>query len=243
MRVLYVEDNPANVFLVKRVARMGKHEIINYIDGGQALKKFNDIKPDLILMDIQLAGDIGGLDVVRQLRARGVTTPIIAVTAYAMVGDKERCLEAGCDDYLAKPLPVQQLVQIFENYSARTTIDTIPSIDQATVVTTTETEDEKKVEVTDNSSKDDTRASASRIEASEEKSVEAAEAKIGDSASTDEIVEAAEAKIGDSASTDEIVEAAEAKISDSASTDEVVSSATQTELDVPEKLPKSSSSL
>lgn len=117
MRVLYVEDNPANVFLVKRVAKVGKHEIINYIDGGQALKKFDDINPDLVLMDIQLAGDIGGLDVVRELRGRGVQVPIIAVTAYAMVGDKERCLEAGCNDYLAKPLPVPRLVEIFQDYS------------------------------------------------------------------------------------------------------------------------------
>lgn len=119
MKVLYVEDNPANVFLVKRVARMGNHEIINYIDGGQALKKYDEINPDLVLMDIQLAGDKSGLDVVRELRARGVKTTIIAVTAYAMVGDKERCIEAGCDDYLAKPLPIPRLVEIFESHSKR----------------------------------------------------------------------------------------------------------------------------
>lgn len=119
MRVLYVEDNPANVFLVKRVARMGNHEIINLIDGQQALRKFDDIQPDIVLMDIQLSGEMGGLDVVRKLRERGVTTPIIAVTAYAMVGDKERCLEAGCDEYMAKPLPVPRLVEIFESHSKR----------------------------------------------------------------------------------------------------------------------------
>ena len=119
MKVLYVEDNPANVFLVKRVARMGNHEIINYIDGGQALKKYDEISPDLVLMDIQLAGDKSGLDVVRELRARGVKTPIIAVTAYAMVGDKERCIDAGCDDYLAKPLPIPRLVEIFDSHNKR----------------------------------------------------------------------------------------------------------------------------
>jgi two-component system cell cycle response regulator DivK len=119
MKVLYVEDNPANVFLVKRVARMGNHEIINYIDGGQALKKYDEISPDLVLMDIQLAGDKSGLDVVRELRARGVKTPIIAVTAYAMVGDKERCIDAGCDDYLAKPLPIPRLVEIFDAHNKR----------------------------------------------------------------------------------------------------------------------------
>lgn len=119
MKVLYVEDNPANVFLVKRVAKMGQHEIVNYIDGGQALNNFDEINPDLVLMDIQLAGDKSGLDVVRELRERGVKTPIIAVTAYAMVGDKERCLEAGCNDYLPKPLPIPRLVEIFQHYNDR----------------------------------------------------------------------------------------------------------------------------
>ncbi|MEO1288097.1 MAG: response regulator [Chloroflexota bacterium] len=116
MKVLYVEDNPANVALVKRVARMGNHEIINYIDGDKAIAKFNEINPDLVLMDIQLAGSKSGLDVVRHLRAQGVTTTIIAVTAYAMVGDKERALEAGCDEYLPKPLPIPRLVEIFKEF-------------------------------------------------------------------------------------------------------------------------------
>lgn len=116
MRILYVEDNQANVFLVKRVARMGQHEVINYIDGEEVLKKFEAINPDLVLMDIQLAGEMTGLDAVKYLRERGYRTPIIAVTAYAMVGDRERCIEAGCDDYLPKPLPVQRLIEIFEQY-------------------------------------------------------------------------------------------------------------------------------
>lgn len=118
MRVLYVEDNPANVFLVKRVAKMGNHEIINYVDGTEALSRYKTINPDLVLMDLQISGDLNGLDVVKQLRLNGVTTPIIAVTAYAMVGDRERCLAAGCDDYMAKPLPIPQLVQVFERYAS-----------------------------------------------------------------------------------------------------------------------------
>ncbi|MEM9953702.1 MAG: response regulator [Chloroflexota bacterium] len=122
MKVLYVEDNPANVALVKRVARMGNHEIINFIDGDKAIAKFNDIDPDLVLMDIQLAGSKSGLDVVRHLREQGVTTTIIAVTAYAMVGDKERALEAGCDDYLPKPLPIPRLVEIFKEFDEKATV-------------------------------------------------------------------------------------------------------------------------
>jgi CheY-like chemotaxis protein len=116
MRILYVEDNPANVFLVKRVAKIGQHEIVNFIDGREAIRKYDDVNPDLVLMDIQLVGETSGLDVVKELRARGVTTPIIAVTAYAMVGDKERCIEAGCNDYLAKPLPIPRLIEIFQQH-------------------------------------------------------------------------------------------------------------------------------
>lgn len=116
MRILYVEDNPANLFLVQRVARMGNHEIIHYGEGQPALDHFKDDKPDLVLMDVQLPGLLSGLDVVRALRAAGHKTPIVAVTAYAMSGDREKCLEAGCDGYLSKPLPVGELVELFKRH-------------------------------------------------------------------------------------------------------------------------------
>jgi CheY-like chemotaxis protein len=116
MRILYVEDNPANLFLVQRVARMGNHEVTNYTEGQPALDHFKDDKPDLVLMDIQLSGTLNGLDVVKALRAAGHKTPIVAVTAYAMSGDREKCIEAGCDGYLSKPLPVGELVELFKRY-------------------------------------------------------------------------------------------------------------------------------
>jgi two-component system, cell cycle response regulator DivK len=118
MRILYVEDNLANFSLVKRVARMGGHEVLSYIVGEDALTNFDRDQPDLVLMDLQLAGEMNGLEVVQKLRQAGHETPIIAVTAYAMVGDRDRCLEAGCNDYIAKPLPVPQLVDLFNQYSA-----------------------------------------------------------------------------------------------------------------------------
>lgn len=120
MRVVYVEDNIANVHLVKRVARMGKHEIINYIDGMDALSNFETDKPDLVLMDIQLAGELTGIEVVQKLREKGYKTPIFAVTAYAMVGDKERCMEAGCTGYMSKPIPIPELVKLFSEYDKPT---------------------------------------------------------------------------------------------------------------------------
>lgn len=119
MRILYVEDNPANVFLVQRVARIGNHEVIHYTEGQPALDNFDRDNPDLILMDVQIPGKMDGLDVVRALRARGVKTVIVAVTAYAMMGDREKCLAAGCDTYLSKPMPVQELVELLRRYDPK----------------------------------------------------------------------------------------------------------------------------
>lgn len=120
MRILYVEDNPANLSLMQRIARMGGHEIISYTEGEAALSNFEGDKPDLILLDVQLAGSLTGLDVVRTLRDRGVKKPIVAVTAYAMIGDRERCIEAGFDTYISKPLPVAELVELVQKYEVET---------------------------------------------------------------------------------------------------------------------------
>ncbi|MBK9746271.1 MAG: response regulator [Chloroflexi bacterium] len=139
MRIMYVEDNPANISLLQRIARMGGHEVINYTDGEVALTRFAADNPDLVLMDLQLEGRIGGLEVVRQLRAGGFKTPIVAVTAYAMVGDRERCIEAGCDGYLSKPLPVAEVVDLVQKYEV--IVKSKPAAETVAVVTppTTET--------------------------------------------------------------------------------------------------------
>lgn len=118
MRILYVEDNPTNLSLVQRLARIGNHQVISHPDGESALADFESDKPDLVLMDVQLQGAMNGLEIVKALRERGYRTPIIALTAYAMVGDRERCLEAGCDDYLPKPLSVERLVDLFKRYDS-----------------------------------------------------------------------------------------------------------------------------
>ncbi|MBI5670208.1 MAG: response regulator [Chloroflexi bacterium] len=131
MRILYVEDNDTNVFLVQRIARMGGHDVIHYADGPSALAHFAADRPDLVLVDVQLVGHCDGLEVVRALRAAGYRTPIIALTAYAMLGDRERCLEAGCDDYLAKPLPVAALVDVFQQYAARQTEEAPARLDRS----------------------------------------------------------------------------------------------------------------
>jgi len=147
MKILYVEDNPANVYLVQRVARAGAHEVINLDDGERAVNEFDSIKPDLVLMDIQLVGNLNGLDVVRHLRGLGHQVPIIAVTAYAMVGDRERCLSAGCNDYMAKPLPVPRLIELFNRYSKRTTQETTAVNGTAEVSSNSDTTDTTETKV------------------------------------------------------------------------------------------------
>jgi two-component system cell cycle response regulator DivK len=118
MRILYVEDNEVNRALVERVVRARKCSVVFHDEGEEALKTLEkDPTIDLILLDIELAGGISGLDVIRTLRARNDKRPVVAVTAYAMMGDRERILEAGCDQYLPKPLVITELLAMLDHYS------------------------------------------------------------------------------------------------------------------------------
>jgi CheY-like chemotaxis protein len=120
MRIAYVEDNPTNFSLVERVARMAQHTVVSYTEGEIALTALKVEVFDLILMDVELAGEMTGLDLVHELRKDGLQTPIIAVTAYAMLGDREKCIEAGCNEYLPKPLPITDLISTFARYNELT---------------------------------------------------------------------------------------------------------------------------
>lgn len=115
MKIMYVEDNFVNVLLIKRLAK--DHEVVHYVYGEDVLENFANDNPDLVLMDVQIGGELSGLEIVQRLRSQGFTeTPIIAVTAYAMLGDKERCIAAGCTDYLAKPMSARDVVTMFQKY-------------------------------------------------------------------------------------------------------------------------------
>lgn len=108
--VLTVEDNTSNMILISRVVEAEGYQLLRADDGSKALKMLSTIVPDLILLDINIPG-IHGLDLARQLKAdaRLAMVPIIATTANVLLGDRERCLEAGCDDYLPKPLDIRKL--------------------------------------------------------------------------------------------------------------------------------------
>jgi two-component system, cell cycle response regulator DivK len=115
-KILIVEDNELNLdMLVRRLARKG-YEVISAVDGEKGLSMATTEKPDLILMDMSLPG-MDGWEATRQIKADPVTQsiPVIALTAHAMVGDREKALRAGCDDYDTKPVEFQRLLEKMEN--------------------------------------------------------------------------------------------------------------------------------
>jgi two-component system cell cycle response regulator DivK len=118
-RVLAVEDNLSNMILISRVVEAEGYELLKAEDGVSALDLLAKEKPDLILLDINIPG-IHGLDLASRLKAdeRLSDVPLIATTANVLLGDRERCLEAGCDDYLPKPLDIRELRRMMNRYLA-----------------------------------------------------------------------------------------------------------------------------
>ena len=106
--IMVVEDNDDNRQLVLKVLDRRGYEAIGVVDGNEALERLNTINPDLILMDINLP-DMDGYEVTRRIRQQEKfsTLPIVALTAHAMVGDKDKSLAAGCDAYITKPIDVR----------------------------------------------------------------------------------------------------------------------------------------
>ncbi len=120
MRILYVEDNFENKLFVRRVIESMGHEMLEAETGLDSLDIAAKNIPDLILMDINIPG-MDGLETTEKFKEDPDLThiPVIALTANAMKGDKERCLEAGCDGYMQKPVGVSDLRREIQRYAAR----------------------------------------------------------------------------------------------------------------------------
>ncbi len=116
MKILVVDDDPDNLISINAVLRDRFH-VIEARDGMKALEKALNESPDLMLLDMALPG-ISGFDVVRELKAIRSTRniPVIALTALSMKGDRERTLEAGCDDYISKPYNIDNLLQTIDKW-------------------------------------------------------------------------------------------------------------------------------
>ena len=119
-KILLVEDNEMNRdMLSRRLLRKG-YEVVMAVDGGQAVAMAQSEKPDLILMDMSLPV-IDGWEATRRVKADETSSriPIIALTAHAMSGDRERALSAGCDDYDTKPIEMPRLLEKIDALLAR----------------------------------------------------------------------------------------------------------------------------
>jgi CheY-like chemotaxis protein len=117
--ILVVDDHPANLKLCTIMLSVDGYDVHTAADAEEALALLETARPRLILMDLQLPG-IDGLQLTRRLKADAATRQIavVALTAYAMKGDEQKALEAGCDGYLAKPIDARALAAIVERYVA-----------------------------------------------------------------------------------------------------------------------------
>lgn len=116
-RILVVEDNETNMYLCCRILKSSGYEVIEARTGEEGVELAIKEKPDLIIMDIQLPG-IDGYEATKRLRKleAGREIPIVALTSYAMAGDREKSLAAGCTGYLEKPINPNTFMSEIEKY-------------------------------------------------------------------------------------------------------------------------------
>jgi len=116
-RILVVEDNEINMYLCSRILKSSGYEVIEARSGEEGVELTIKEKPDLILMDIQLPG-IDGLETTKRIRKSEANgeIPIIALTSYAMAGDREKALKAGCTGYIEKPINPDTFMSEIEKY-------------------------------------------------------------------------------------------------------------------------------
>ena len=118
-KVLVIEDNEQNIYLITFILERNGYEVFQARDGREGIEQARRIMPDLILLDIQLPV-MDGYEVARELRSHGALAdvPIVAVTSYAMVGDREAALAAGCTGYIEKPIDPDTFAEEVAGYLA-----------------------------------------------------------------------------------------------------------------------------
>lgn len=116
-RILYIEDNEQNLYLVKFLLEKHGYEVYAAMDGQEGVERADELRPDLILLDIQLPR-MDGYAVARRLRVNPnlAEIPIVAVTSYAMAGDRDKALGAGCNGYIEKPINPDTFMQQVEQH-------------------------------------------------------------------------------------------------------------------------------
>lgn len=114
-KILIVEDDYTSFFFLEELLEQTQAEIIHATDGTEAINICREKTIDLILMDIQMPM-MDGYEATRRIRELNMYVPIIAQTANALQSDKEKSLEAGCNDYIAKPIMAEELIEIVVKY-------------------------------------------------------------------------------------------------------------------------------
>jgi len=120
---LIIEDNPDNMVLITRLLEKAGYQTIPAITGKEGVEKTIQNMPDFIILDIQLP-DIDGREVLRRIREveTCATIPIIAMTSYAMSGDREKLLASGCDGYIEKPIDPLRVISQIQQITGKVTI-------------------------------------------------------------------------------------------------------------------------
>jgi two-component system, cell cycle response regulator DivK len=118
-RILCVEDNPQNMRLVRKILTGAGYQVLEASDGMSGLDLVEKERPNLVLMDVNLP-DIDGLEATTRLKSQpqNAGIPVIALTANAMHGDRERCIQAGCNGYVPKPITKNELLNTVAHFLA-----------------------------------------------------------------------------------------------------------------------------
>lgn len=116
-RILYIEDNEQNLYLITFILEARGFQVLSARSGEEGIGMAAAVHPDLILLDIQLPG-MDGYEIAQRLRANPdlARTPLVAVTSYAMVGDREKALDSGCNGYIEKPINPDTFVGQIERF-------------------------------------------------------------------------------------------------------------------------------
>ena len=113
-KILVAEDTDSNFLLLSIILRK-EYEVIRAVNGEEAISKFKEVNPDMILMDIKMP-IMDGLTATKEIRKIDTNIPIIALTANAYDSDKEKAYEAGCNNYMAKPIMTNKLREMISSY-------------------------------------------------------------------------------------------------------------------------------
>lgn len=115
--VLYIEDDPINRYLVQKLLSSKGYTVYEAEDGEKGLVEADRLVPDLILMDLQMPG-LDGYEATKQIKSRSHLShiPIIALTAHALHGEREKCLAAGCDGFITKPIDTKEFPSQIEAF-------------------------------------------------------------------------------------------------------------------------------